>query len=93
MKFVNYTYTGCNITIKAINGKFDEHPELGEDAELDVYEGKIQSFCLLFCDQKGINCEDCSPNGGLFSNAALNYCLGDPILANLEEVSFPVFTD
>jgi ribosomal protein S12 len=50
-KFVNYTYTGNNITIKAINGKFDEHPELGEDAELDVYEGKIQT--LIITTDKG----------------------------------------
>ena len=50
-KFVNYTYTGNNVTIKAINGKFDEHPELGEDAELDVYEGKIQT--LIITTDKG----------------------------------------
>ncbi|MBL0202165.1 MAG: hypothetical protein IPP81_19015 [Chitinophagaceae bacterium] len=50
-KFVNYTYTGNNITIKAINGKFDEHPELGEDAELDVYEGIIQT--LIITTDKG----------------------------------------
>ena len=50
-KFVNYTYTGNNITIKAINGKFDEHPELGEDEELDVYAGKIQT--LIITTDKG----------------------------------------
>jgi hypothetical protein len=47
-KFVNYTYTGSHITIKAINGKFDE---IGEDEERDVYAGKIQT--LIVTTDKG----------------------------------------
>ena len=45
-KFVSYTYSGNNITIKATNGKFDEHPELGEDEELDVYGAKFPTLVI-----------------------------------------------
>lgn len=60
------------------------------DAE-KFYEGTLESFCLLFCDQNGVNCSDCSPNGGVFPQDTLNYCFGDPDLLILDTVSFPVY--
>ena len=38
------------------------------------YEGNIESFCLLFCDNSGISCNSCSPNGGYFDQTSLSYC-------------------
>ncbi len=39
--FVNYTYTGNGVTIKAMNGKFED---IGEDEERDVYNANFPSI-------------------------------------------------
>jgi hypothetical protein len=39
--FVNYTYTGNGITIKAMNGKFED---IGEDEERDVYNANFPAI-------------------------------------------------
>jgi hypothetical protein len=46
--YVNYTYTGNNITIKAVNGKFED---IGEDEERDVYNAKFP--ILIITTDKG----------------------------------------
>lgn len=51
------------------------------------YEGHIESFCLLFCDNSGIVCKDCSPNGGYFNVPAQSFCEGD---ANLNLPFLPI---
>lgn len=92
-KFYNGTYypqSGCleDFNLGTVDGLWTL--SIGDDKKF--YQGKIESFCLLFCDQTGINCEDCSPNGGLFANTNLNYCLGDSRLAEIDTVTFPIFT-
>ncbi|MBK9642955.1 MAG: gliding motility-associated C-terminal domain-containing protein [Saprospiraceae bacterium] len=44
------------------------------------YEGNIESFCLLFCDNSGISCNTCSPNGGYFDQTSISYCENSPDL-------------
>ena len=59
----------------------------------NFYDGKVESFCLLFCDQNGINCESCSPNGGVFQQADLVLCEDQPATHNTGiKVQFPGFT-
>ncbi len=91
-KFYNGTYypnMGCleDFNIGPVNGTWTLSVS---DAE-KFYEGKIESFCLLFCDQTGINCQDCSPNGGYFKETNKSYCLNDPDLQISDRVEFPVF--
>ncbi|HMW39199.1 MAG: gliding motility-associated C-terminal domain-containing protein [Saprospiraceae bacterium] len=44
------------------------------------YAGKLEQFCLLFCDNSGINCNTCNANGGYFNETDLELCYGDPAL-------------
>lgn len=44
------------------------------------YSGKLEQFCLLFCDDTGINCNTCNANGGYFNETELEFCYGDPAL-------------
>ncbi|MBK8735545.1 MAG: hypothetical protein IPL98_06440 [Saprospiraceae bacterium] len=37
------------------------------------YDGVLESFCLLFCDQNGVSCNSCSANGGYFNNSAIKF--------------------
>lgn len=55
------------------------------------YDGSIESFCLLFCDQNGINCTDCSPNGGYFLNTKLAFCKQAPQIPVSDTIVFPTF--
>ncbi|MEI2693900.1 MAG: gliding motility-associated C-terminal domain-containing protein [Saprospiraceae bacterium] len=91
-KFYNGTYYpegGCleNFNLGSVNGIWTL--EVHDDERF--YEGKIESFCLLFCDPSGINCMDCSPNGGVFINDHLDYCVNDPQLLIQERITFPVY--
>jgi gliding motility-associated-like protein len=91
-KFYSGTYYPQNGCLEDFNsGTVNGTWTLSVTDDEKFYEGLIESFCLLFCDQSGINCEDCSPNGGLFAHSQLDYCQGDLNLSNVEEVSFPVF--
>lgn len=45
---INYTYTGKNITIQVLNGKFED---IGDDEERDVYNAKFQT--LKITTEKG----------------------------------------
>ncbi len=56
------------------------------------YKGQIEGFCLLFCDQSGINCTDCSPNGGIFQIEGKSFCLGSADLNLTDRVQFSVYT-
>ena len=91
-KFYNGTYYpegGCleSFDMGSVNGIWTL--EVHDDERF--YEGKIESFCLLFCDPSGINCMDCSPNGGVFINNRLDYCVNDPLLDIQERITFPVY--
>lgn len=91
-KFYNGTYYpegGCleSFNSGSVNGIWTL--EVHDDERF--YEGKIESFCLLFCDPSGINCMDCSPNGGVFINDHLDYCVNDPQLLIQERITFPVY--
>ncbi|MEP7195457.1 MAG: gliding motility-associated C-terminal domain-containing protein [Saprospiraceae bacterium] len=44
------------------------------------YEGKLEQFCLLFCNDEGINCNTCNANGGYFKQTELEFCKNDPLL-------------
>ena len=91
-KFYSGTYHPQNGCLEDFNlGSVDGLWTLSVSDDQKFYQGKIESFCLLFCDQSGINCEDCSPNGGLFGNTILDYCLGDSRLSIIDTVLFPVF--
>jgi len=61
------------------------------DVEI-FYKGQIEGFCLLFCDQSGINCTDCSPNGGIFQIEGKSFCTGSADLNLTDRVQFPVYT-
>ncbi len=92
-KFYNGTYyanMGCleDFNMGPVNGTWTLSVS---DAE-KFYEGKIESFCLLFCDQTGINCQDCSPNGGFFTETNKDFCLNDPALLLTDQLEFPTFT-
>lgn len=92
-KFYNGTYypfQGCleDINVGPVNGTWTLSIT---DAER-FYEGKVESFCLLFCDQTGISCVDCSPNGGLFGIEAKSFCEGNPGLNLPDKIQFPFFT-
>ncbi|MDQ3142204.1 MAG: gliding motility-associated C-terminal domain-containing protein [Bacteroidota bacterium] len=60
------------------------------DAE-NFYQGVIESFCLLFCDPTGINCMECSPNGGYFDLPPLAHCQNDPGLNFQYKPTLPSF--
>jgi gliding motility-associated-like protein len=54
----------------------------------DFMKEKLKAFV---CDPTGINCQDCSPNGGIFNVTTLSICKGDPVLKNPGRIQFPVF--
>ncbi len=56
------------------------------------YSGFVESFCLLFCDDRGIGCSSCSPNGGVFSQSDIILCEQDPGLDLNLNIQFPNFT-
>ncbi|MBK9108222.1 MAG: proprotein convertase P-domain-containing protein [Saprospiraceae bacterium] len=89
-KFYNGTYhpfQGCleDFNSGAVNGTWT----LAITDDERFYEGKVESFCLLFCDQNGISCIDCSPNGGVFAIEAKSFCATDPGLNLPDRIQFP----
>ncbi len=91
-KFYSGTYKpnmGCleDFNMGTVNGTWT----LSVKDDERFYEGKIESFCLLFCDPSGINCQDCSPNGGVFNQTNITACQDDLLLIDLAQIQFPVF--
>ncbi|MEO7291592.1 MAG: hypothetical protein ABIW34_00715, partial [Ginsengibacter sp.] len=58
----------------------------------DIFnDGNLQQFCLLFCDDNGINCNTCNANGGFFTEDKLEFCKNDPGLNLNLKVNLPNF--
>lgn len=92
-KFYNGTYypfNGCleDFNTGAVNGIWSLNIT---DAAM-FYDGVLESFCLLFCDQNGVSCNSCSANGGYFNNSAIKFCEGNPMLNLVNKPTLPSFT-
>ena len=92
-KFYNGTYypfQGCleDFNLGPVNGTWT----LSVRDDENFYQGKVLSFCILFCDPRGITCQECSPNGGFFNVETKSYCEDDPGLFLNDRVIFPIFT-
>jgi hypothetical protein len=77
--FYSGTYhpnTGCleDFNLGPVNGTWSL--QISDGARF--YSGFVESFCLLFCDDRGIGCSSCSPNGGVFSQSDIILCEQDP---------------
>lgn len=91
-KFYTGTYypnTGCleDFNLGPVDGTWTL--EISDNERF--YDGVIESFCLLFCDQNGINCTDCSPNGGYFLNTQLLFCEGALNIPKSDTIVYPTF--
>ncbi len=92
-RYYNGTYwphNGCleNFNSGPVNGTWT----LIIKDEGKFQEGLLEQFCILFCDDAGINCQACNAHGGYFNNTQLEFCSGDPNLnLSLKPVQ-PTFT-
>lgn len=84
-----YPFQGCleDFNAGTVNGTWT----LSVSDEEIFYEGELLSFCILFCDPSGINCSECSPNGGYFNVESKSYCEGDPGLQLNDRPIFSIF--
>lgn len=73
-----YPFAGCleDFNAGSVNGTWTL---ILKDNDL-FYAGKLEQFCLLFCDNTGINCNTCNANGGFFQDSELEFCNDDPQL-------------
>ncbi len=88
-QFYNGTYHPSEDSLESFNnGPVNGQWVLSITDNEEFYTGQIESFCILFCDPRGINCSACSPNGGFFRNTSFSYCAGSPELKLSEAPDF-----
>ena len=85
-----YPFNGCleDFNLGAVNGIWTLTIV---DSDL-FYDGLVESFCLLFCDDSGVSCNSCSSNGGYFNLAPIMLCESNDNLNLDVKPTIPSFT-